>query len=487
NARAPHTAMEGSRNTVQGSGAHVLLLPFPGMQGHANPMLQLGRRLAYHGLSPTLVVSRHVLLSTATVIESCPFPVAAFSDGFDAGGIASCPDTATYLRRMEAAGSETLARLVAGEARAGRPVRVLVYDSHLPWARRVARDAGVAAAAFLTQMCAVDLVYGEAWAGRVALPLTDGGGALLRLSGRLAVELGPDDVPPFVAAPEWYPAFTESALSQFDGLEDADDVLVNSFRELEPKGHLSMINLFLNEQEADYVESTWRAKTIGPTLPSFYLDDNRLPSNRTYGFNLFSSSTASPCMEWLDKQAPCSVVLASYGTVANLDSTQLEELGNGLCNSGKPFIWVLRSSEAQKLSAELGAMCKNRGLIVPFCPQLEVLAHKSTGCFLTHCGWNSTIEAIVTGVPMVAMPQWADQPTTAKYVESAWGIGLRMQKGLVTSEEVERCIREVVEGERKEEYKRNAAMWMQKAKEAMQEGGSSDKNIAEFAAKYISK
>ena len=48
------------------------------------------------------------------------------------------------------------------------------------------------------------------------------------------MELGPDDVPPFVAAPEWYPAFTESALSQFDGLEHADDVLVNSFRDLEP-------------------------------------------------------------------------------------------------------------------------------------------------------------------------------------------------------------------------------------------------------------
>ncbi|TVU07286.1 hypothetical protein EJB05_47335, partial [Eragrostis curvula] len=87
---------------------------------------------------------------------------------------------------------------------------------------------------------------------------------------------------------------------------------------------------------------------------------------------------------------------------------------------------------------------------------------------------------------MVAMPQWVDQPTTAKYVESAWGIGLLMQIGLVTREEVERCIREVMEGERKEEYKKNTLMWMQKAKETMQQGGSSDKNIAEFAAKYTS-
>ncbi|GJN36946.1 hypothetical protein PR202_gb25852 [Eleusine coracana subsp. coracana] len=444
-------------------GAHVLLLPFPGMQGHANPMLQFGHRLAYHGLSPTLVVSRYVL---STTTSSCPpFPVAAISDGFDAGGIASCPDTAQYVRRMEAAGSETLAQLIASQKGADRAVRVLVYDSHLPWARRVARDAGVAAAAFMTQLCAVDLIYGEVWAGRVALPLTDGSA----LRGRLSVELGPDDVPPFMAAPEWYPAFTESALSQFDGLEDADDVLVNSFWDLEPK-------------EADYLESTWRAKTIGPTLPSFYLDDGRLPSNKTYGFNL-SSSNSAPCMAWLDKQAPSSVVLASYGTVANLDAAQLEELGNGLYNSGKPFLWVLRSSEAVQRGREV--ICRTPLQVQGEGPDCSVLP-SATGCFLTHCGWNSTIEAIATGVPVVAMPQWADQPTTAKYVESAWGVGLRMRKGSVTREEVQRCIRDVLDGERKEEYKRNAATWMRKAKEAMSEGGTSDKNIAQFAVKYVS-
>jgi hypothetical protein len=104
--------MDSPDTTVQltGGGGRVLLLPFPGMQGHANPMLQLGRRLAYHGLLPTLVLTRHVLSTTAP--SDCPFPVAAISDGFDAGGIASCPDTAEYLRRMEAAGSDTLALLL---------------------------------------------------------------------------------------------------------------------------------------------------------------------------------------------------------------------------------------------------------------------------------------------------------------------------------------------------------------------------------------
>jgi UDP:flavonoid glycosyltransferase YjiC (YdhE family) len=86
---------------------------------------------------------------------------------------------------------------------------------------------------------------------------------------------------------------------------------------------------------------------------------------------------------------------------------------------------------------------------------------------------------------MVAIPQWADQPTTAKFVESAWGIGLRARrdgKGLVRREEIERCIKEVLGGE---EYKRNASKWMQKAKSSMQKGGSSDKNITDFVAKYL--
>ena len=137
----------------------------------------------------------------------------------------------------------------------------------------------------------------------------------------------------------------------------------------------------MTSQEADYLESTWRAKTIGPTLPSFYLDDGRLPCNKTYGVDLFSGTDQAPCMAWLDKQEPCSVVLASYGTVANLDTAQLEELGNGLCDSGKPFVWVLRSNEAEKLCRQLGDKCKERGLVVPFCPQLEVLAHKATGTY----------------------------------------------------------------------------------------------------------
>ena len=226
------SAAASNEETHTRRGAHVLLLPVPGAQGHTNPMLQLGRRLAYHGLRPTLVTTRYVLSTTARPPPS-PFRVAAISDGFNDGGMAACPDLAEYCRRLEAVGSETLAELLGSEAAEGRPVRVLVYDPHLPWARRVAQAAGVAAAAFLSQPCSVDFIYGELWAGRLALPVTDG--AELSRRGLLGVELGPDDVPPFAAKPDWCPAITQTLLRQFEGLEDADDVLVNSFRDIEPK------------------------------------------------------------------------------------------------------------------------------------------------------------------------------------------------------------------------------------------------------------
>ena len=73
------------------------------------------------------------------------------------------------------------------------------------------------------------------------------------------------------------------------------------------------------------------------------------------------------------------VAIVSYGSYSNYDVTQLEELGNGLCNSSKPFLWVVRSDEAHKLSDQLKVKCQKNGLIVSWCPQLEVLAHKAIG------------------------------------------------------------------------------------------------------------
>ncbi|CBI24718.3 unnamed protein product, partial [Vitis vinifera] len=147
-----------------------------------------------------------------------------------------------------------------------------------------------------------------------------------------------------------------------------------------------------------------------------------------------------------------------------------------------------KDSEEAKLPKHFIHETSGKGWFVKWSPQLEVLANEAVGCFFTHCGWNSTVEALSLGVPMVGMPQWTDQTTDAKFVEDVWKVGIRVrvdENGIVGRKEVEDCIREVMEGERGKAMKENAKKWRKSAVEAVSEGGTSDKNIDEFVAKLI--
>lgn len=211
---------------------HVLLLPYPS-QGHINPILQFGKRLAGHrGVRCTLAVTRYLLGL------SQPSPgtvhVATISDGCDRGGFGEAGEVDAYLARLESAGSGTVDQVLRSESDQGRPVHVVVYDAVLPWAQRVARRHGAACAAFFTQACAVDVAYAHAWAGRMKLPLV--AGEPLELPG-LPAGLKPGELPTFLAEPSDCPAYLNLLVNQFQGLDTADHVLVNSFYELQPQVH----------------------------------------------------------------------------------------------------------------------------------------------------------------------------------------------------------------------------------------------------------
>ncbi|PKI57636.1 hypothetical protein CRG98_021964 [Punica granatum] len=168
----------------------------------------------------------------------------------------------------------------------------------------------------------------------------------------------------------------------------------------------------------------------------------------------------------------------------------MEELAWGLKNSEIHFLWVVRKSEEKKLPAGfLDAIApSDMGMVVSWCSQLEVLAHKAVGGFLTHCGWNSTLEAMCLGVPLVGMAKWQDQPTNARFIEDVWKIGLRVrtgEKGIASREAIEACVREVMEGEKGKEMRKNSSRWRELAKRAVGEGGSSDKSINEFVAQLV--
>lgn len=183
------------------------------------------------------------------------------------------------------------------------------------------------------------------------------------------------------------------------------------------------------------------------------------------------------------------MVYVSFGSLAVLTAEQMEELAFALRGCEYEFLWVIRASEMSKLPSEFIEERRDKSLIVNWCPQLEVLSHSALGCFVTHCGWNSTLEALSFGVPMMALPQWSDQPTNAKYVEDVCKMGLRAriaESGISTRTEIEACIREIMEGEQGKEIKRNADKWKNCTIAAVDEGGSSDVNIEEVISSLYS-
>lgn len=223
-------------------------------------------------------------------------------------------------------------------------------------------------------------------------------------------------------------------------------------------------------------------KAVGPTVPSMYMD-KRLQEDSTYGINIFKPITDS-CLNWLNRQKVRSVIYVSFGSLAKLSVDQTQELAYALKTVNKPFLWVVRASEEDKLPENFINETCEKGMVVSWCPQLEVLSHRALGCFVTHCGWNSTLEALSLGIPLVAMPQWADQSTNAKFVEDVWEIGVRAQvdeeKELVRQEEIVRCVRHIMEGKGRERIRMNVMEWQENAMDAVDIGGSSDRNIDEF-------
>uniref|UniRef100_A0A0D6R124 UDP-glycosyltransferases domain-containing protein n=1 Tax=Araucaria cunninghamii TaxID=56994 RepID=A0A0D6R124_ARACU len=168
---------------------------------------------------------------------------------------------------------------------------------------------------------------------------------------------------------------------------------------------------------------------------------------------------------------------------------QIEELAMGLERSQHNFLWVIRPPKGHNdikplFPAGFLERTRGRGLVVDWCIQLDVLSHPSVSVFLSHCGWNSTLDALSLGIPMLAFGIWADQPTNAKFVADVWKTGMRMRKGedgIVGRDEIERCVRLAMEGQEFAEARKKSGKWKEVARRAMIEGGSSDANLDQFA------
>ncbi|KAL5217205.1 hypothetical protein ABZP36_017889 [Zizania latifolia] len=466
--------------------AHVLVVPYPS-QGHMNPMVQFASKLASKGVAVTVVITRYIARTTSGGggrggVDAGPdVRVEAISDGHDEGGVASAASIEEYLATLDVAGAASLADLIAGaraEGRTGgtRPFTCVVYDTFAQWAGREARRLGLPAVAFSTQSCAVSAVYHYVREGKLAVPPRPPAAAAEARSAAIAglPEMERWELPSFGLGDGSYPTLAAFALNQFADAGQDDWVLFNSFDELE-------------REVLAGLSTQWKARAIGPCVPLPTAGSGATAGRFSYGANLLDPEDT--CMQWLDTKPPSSVAYVSFGSFASLGAAQTEELARGLLTAGKPFLWVVRATEEAQLPRDLldGATASGTALVVRWSPQLDVLAHRATGCFVTHSGWNSTLEALGFGVPMVALPLWTDQPTNALFVERAWGAGVRARRddsaGMFLRGEIERCVRAVMDEEQQgcaASARAGARRWRDAARAAVAPGGDSDRNLDEF-------
>ncbi|KAJ0800414.1 putative UDP-glucuronosyl/UDP-glucosyltransferase [Helianthus annuus] len=195
---------------------------------------------------------------------------------------------------------------------------------------------------------------------------------------------------------------------------------------------------------------------------------------------------------WLDAQAPKSVIYVSFGTLASITESEFQEVAYALRNIGLPFLWVVRprmvegsewlESLPEKFLEEVGG----RGRIVKWCPQKEVLTHEATGCFWTHSGWNSTLESVCEGVPMICSPCAVGQPIIARYINDVWKIGVLLEDGL-EREGIERALKRVMLDKEGEEIRKRVMLLKEEVNFSFDEGGSSRqslKNLVDYISKF---
>ena len=197
----------------------------------------------------------------------------------------------------------------------------------------------------------------------------------------------------------------------------------------------------------------------------------------------------------------------SFGSGGTLSQEQITELAFGFELSNHKFLWVLRApNNATSDAAYLGAQndvdplkflpsgflerTKEKGMVVPsWAPQIQVLSHSSVGGFLTHCGWNSTLEGVLKGVPLITWPLFAEQRMNAVLLCEGLKVGVRprvSENGLVQREEIVKVIKCLMEGEEGGKMSGRMNELKEAATNALKEDGSSTKTLSLLALKWKS-
>lgn len=461
---------------------HVAIIPSPGM-GHLIPLVELAKRLVdNHGFTVTFIIPGESLPSNAqrSVLNSLSSSIASvFLPPTDLSDVPSTARIETRISLTMTRSNPVLRELFGSLSAEKRLPAVLVVDLFGTDAFDVAAEFNVSPYIFYTSNANVLSFV-------LHLPMLDE-----------TVSCEFRDLTEPVEIPGCFPItgkdFVDPAQDRNDDsykwllhnakrFKEAKGILVNSFIDLEPNA-IKALQEPAHEKPPVY--------PIGPLVNSGSYDDAHV--NDEY-----------KCLSWLDNQPFGSVLYVSFGSGGTLTCEQFHELALGLAESGKRFIWVIRSPSGIASSSYFSSHSqtdpvlflphgfldgtKEKGLVVrSWAPQVQILTHPSIGGFLTHCGWNSTLESIVNGVPLIAWPLYAEQKMNALLLVEDVGAALRArvgEDGIVQREEVMRVVKGLMEGEEGKAIRNKMKELKERVVKVLREDGFSTKSFREVSSKW---
>uniref|UniRef100_A0A803R0P7 Glycosyltransferase n=2 Tax=Cannabis sativa TaxID=3483 RepID=A0A803R0P7_CANSA len=461
---------------------HAVCVPFPA-QGHVNPMMQLAKLLHSRGFHMTYVNTEfnHRRLIRSKGLDSVKglsdFQFETIPDGLpssDRDATQDIPSLCDSTRKNCLGPFKKLLHKLNNCCEVP-PVTCIVTDGIMTFGIEAAREFGIPEVVLWTASpCSFMgyLQYDEL-VKKGLVPFKDEN---FMKDGTLDTpidwipsmkDIRLKDLPSFIRVLSTDDIMFDFLGSQAKNCLTSSTIIFNTFQELEQEVLDSISVMFPN------------IYTIGPLC----MLHRHLPvESQVKSMSTSLWKEDSTCINWLDKKEPNSVVYVNYGSITTMTEDNFKEFAWGLANSNHSFVWIVRSDvvmgsdSAKVLSEEFFEEIKDRGLLVNWCSQKKVLEHSSVGVFLTHCGWNSTIETICAGVPVICWPFFADQQTNCYFACKTLGVGVEISPD-VKREEVSMLVKEMMEGEKGKKMKEKSLYWKKKAFETTDIKGDSYNNF----------